>query len=658
MGRGYFCPILQKDFMSSLTDKQQLDLRDDIAVSGVLTSVRNVKSTVNTVGGLDTVRFSEDGKDYASRSEREKALTQDDLDHISVDMPSGGTRWFKKIHSEAIDKLSDIEDAGNTTGFKAAAYFELNEAGDIATDANGKKKVIMAFEGWDGGLNDNSPQTNSMYAIGDAKLYPPATKVREFVDAVTQQTGDNISVDINTHSMGSINGMVAALALADKGIEVGENFQLEQVAASLAVRKLRETFTADESTLSNNQLALREQFPELVGAANFEPAMNKVIGNIEAARSALVSKDGTMVNPTNSALLETYKFEEGHTPTDNNNAITPEMLAKREENIAKGTERVKQRTGLGGIASWMTGQTQQQAEPVKRDENGLAIMDVDNQMVGGKGTYWADMTDRKLVGLGPVMLADPYHTTGTLAGAASDKEKPLEIARDITDLERYRGEKKQQQTDVSLDNTALAAAAAEEVLPDAPKAPDAAEQTKAAGETIEKSGVNRDTSKDEKMIRELQAALNAGPDAAGDLTQKYFAARKHFLGSEVEAGESDVFKEMYEKYADKDQANATVETAQHKWREHEAAANSALAAVKDVASANKVMQQYGAQLDTNMDKSVDGEHSKAFKGLDDAAKAAISAAAQGISGKVQLENVAAVEQPSVPNQGAVQQQAR
>lgn len=293
------------------------ELNERVFVEGMLTAMLNTRSA-NTVAAVPGVRFRKGDSYKAAVGDDGKfalgVIDNKSIKQVEITPPGGAARYFRQVASA--DDAAIPSDGLKPTGFKAIAWIETGKDG-TALPKDGRANVILAFAGYDGHPYDGSPQTNSMYAVSDAKRYPQMDAVPHFLEqtrnALAKEPGVSATdTHIVSHSLGASNALKAAVDLERSAGKASSVLLLEPVGASLAGDKLAE------------------------GEAGKE-AMGAVLAKTTSLR--VVTENMGELAYSKSAMLQTYgEHNPGRTPEqvrqDNikNTAFGPPRVGKIDPN--------------------------------------------------------------------------------------------------------------------------------------------------------------------------------------------------------------------------------------------------------------------------------------------------------------------------------------
>ena len=291
----------------------------DLAVAAALVDMFDVKTAVKSAGKLEQIKYFKDGEYKTYEELGNKVLKREDLNRISIDTP-GGTKYFKRITTDEIDKDNEIKKPENK-GFKGYAYCPTNKDGELINKdgevlKRGSTEAVptyFVFPGYTGNPLDSSPQTKAMYAVGNNQLYPPIVKVDDLMNDVRgelkKQGFKNIEVNTVSHSMGCVNAQLAIVAAYEKGIATGTSTYIEPIGGALGERKLADAFTKDTTGLKidDNQRALKAQFPT-ISSKNVHDALNAQAENSLSVRAVKFEKGG--VEFSHVAYLRAYQGDD------------------------------------------------------------------------------------------------------------------------------------------------------------------------------------------------------------------------------------------------------------------------------------------------------------------------------------------------------------
>ncbi len=313
-------------------------------IQGILTGAFNEKGA-REVGKLDGVMFKDKDGTFKASKNIKPALTDKMISDIQITGKDGEKQYFKRI--------AKVDDAGGN-GAKMLAWQQVDEKGE-AVKKDGKAQVVMAFPGYDGNPLEifQTPQTKSMYAIGNGKLYPPTQNVPEFVRDVKAKMGDApASYEIVAHSMGSAPATTANLVANLEGMEVRSNLQLEPVAATLGTQRLKDAFVKDEG-VSKKIAATYKITPEAAAKQ-----LDAIAANTTSVQTITYGKGKPEVS--HSALLETLKEGDGKTSEEMRTKNIATIMSGREggidpENKPNGTTYFIDVTGQKNLSESMAG---------------------------------------------------------------------------------------------------------------------------------------------------------------------------------------------------------------------------------------------------------------------------------------------------------------
>ena len=273
-------------------DKTLNPINQNVFTAGPLIELLTPESARSTVAMVPGIKYKDTNDNYQAVDNKLKGhsptqvITSDSIKQIEITAPGQNPRYFKQI-AKADDAHKPM--AGlQPTGFKAIAWMETNAAGEPSLNKDGKANVTLTFAGYDGHPFDNSPQTKSMYAVGEDKRCPQIDAVPEFLkDAQAAIAKEGVAADINiaSHSMGAANALKAAAELEGTDNKAQSVLLLEPLSASLAVKKLKETGEVDNEK------------------------MKAVIAKTTSVRTIRKNEDGNLVH-TKTAMLQTNKLNE------------------------------------------------------------------------------------------------------------------------------------------------------------------------------------------------------------------------------------------------------------------------------------------------------------------------------------------------------------
>lgn len=318
---------------TSITNEEKAAVKDAMAFDGVLTELLNTKSAKPLSYATDIKFYHEDNENpeksgYKTYEEISKKtedgkypnVTDKHIQKISI-TANGETRYFERIHK--VDQTNDKEISEPNTGFKAISWLETNADGTPKPNAAGHPQIVRAFPGYDGSPLEGatagetwgilaakeysiegrniSPQTASMFAVGNAELYPPTQNVSAYLAAEQAALKARGIESADTHICG--HSMGCATALTSAIINNTPMVINEPVAATLAVRKLREAFAGEDNSEEAQALVTQLQTAG-INQNEFENRLEAVKENSVSIRTFTVDKNGE-IHFTNSATMQT-----------------------------------------------------------------------------------------------------------------------------------------------------------------------------------------------------------------------------------------------------------------------------------------------------------------------------------------------------------------
>lgn len=381
------------------------DLPEHIVVEGVLTGIYNTKQAQqnkDAIAGI--VAFSDGNGNFRPYNDPafRGGLKEENLNQLAITTKGEGGATQTTYYRKVAEQGAGVKGDEGTTGFKAVAWMETDQAGKPLLNDDGSARVVMSFPGYAGNPLTDSPDTRSMYAIGDGRLYPQTAEVPGFVaqvkDKLRQEGIDNFETGIVGHSMGCNNSLVANLACETQGIPVTSSLMLEPVGVSGGVRLMKEAFEAPEGAkLTPEQQALVDALPSV----DLKKASEIVQKSADETFSVRTVDKGKKELPlSNSALLEVNHGQEA-------------LKVTKDRNLA--TSGVSAAGALKASFSFFGGGT-----PSQIGGRGGEV-DVDNQPVGT--VTYMDVTGMPSKVTSLATKADPTHACGNMVHHANDNCK-------------------------------------------------------------------------------------------------------------------------------------------------------------------------------------------------------------------------------------------
>lgn len=218
-------------------------------ISGTLSALTKPGDAAE-IANVAGVKFLHNGSYQSAAGGHTEVITPESIQRVSIEQ-GGTTRYFTRI--------ANSDGTDNKTGMVASAWVETDQQGGILKDSNGKFEVRMAFQGYTGNLQDQSPQTKALLEVAKGQLNPQTTDAVAFTRALLEGNatiaanggkGNVSNLIYGSHSLGVSNALAAKVVSDLEGVKSTTSLAIEPVGAKRQLELIQKALRDQGSDLS------------------------------------------------------------------------------------------------------------------------------------------------------------------------------------------------------------------------------------------------------------------------------------------------------------------------------------------------------------------------------------------------------------------------